>query len=592
MTTLTDLRQLALTNSGYNPSLDSATVSTLATAVVGTSVYATVNDLPNSNNDSGDQALVQSNDRYYIWTDSSWRPAGLINRSPVISLSPASSIPRYNIDSTGAAFTITLSAVDSEGFPVTILSALTDSNFDAVATVSQDSSVFTFDAQDSAISNSLTGSGIATFRATDGVNISSISPKFYLTYKPFDSEIIQYRIEGETTRGFGQSTGISGDGNYVITNAKHYDLNITNDGAFWIWKRIGENWIREVGPLGVTPANTNQYLGNTFQGNNSLALNYDGTYAVVGVSNSSASVTTGGAAYIFTRSGSTWTQQAQITASNAATNDRFGASVDISSDGLYVIVAAEGKDSGVTDGGTVYIFKRTGTSWAEQAVIANPSPVNTYDQFGNGVSISDDGTYAIIGVWRDDEGVNDGGSAYIYKRTGTSWAQEDLLTASDQQASDNFGGSVSISGDGNYAVVGAPREDGGSGDPFSKAGQAYVFIRSGSTWTEQAILSSPSAAANSEFGHSVSINKDGSTIVVGEPFVTVSGISNSGRQTVFSRSGSSWTETTHMVSSTPVANSGHGRRISISDDGRTFAVGGYDQYGPGYFFIYDSPVGD
>ena len=99
MTTLTDLRQLALTNSGYNPSLDSATVDTLATAVVGTSVYATINDLPNSNNDSGDQALVQSNDRYYIWTDSSWRAAGLINRSPVISLSPASSAVRSSAPS-------------------------------------------------------------------------------------------------------------------------------------------------------------------------------------------------------------------------------------------------------------------------------------------------------------------------------------------------------------------------------------------------------------------------------------------------------------------------------------------------------------
>jgi len=530
MTTLTDLRQLALTNSGYNPALDSATVSTLATAIVGTSVYATINDLPNSNNDSGDQALVQSNDRYYIWTDSSWRAAGLINRSPVISLSPTSSIPRYNIDSTGAAFTITLSAVDSEGFPVTILSALTDSNFDAIATVSQDSSVFTFDAQDSAISNSLTGSGIATFRATDGVNISSVSPKFYLTYKPFDSEIIEHKINGQSSRGFGESVGISGDGNYLMTNARYYDLNYTDDGAFWIFRKDGEFWVDVTGPLGVAPSANNKQLGFTNFGGPSLALNYDGTYAVIG----SYVAQIGGAAYIFTRSGSTWTQQAQITPSDGQGSDRFGQATDISADGLYVIV----------------------------------------------------------GAYLEDTGLGSDGSAYIFKRTGTSWAQEDQLLASDAQATDRFGYGVSISGDGNYAVVGAYGEDGGAGDPVSNAGAAYVFVRSGSTWTQQARLNKTDSVAGDSFGYSVSINKDGSTIVVGEPYREVNGIANVGRQTIFNRSGSSWTETAEIVSSTPVASANHGARVSISDDGRTFAAGGYAIFGPGYFLAYEAPAGD
>ena len=98
--------------------------------------------------------------------------------------------------------------------------------------------------------------------------------------------------------------------------------------------------------------------------------------------------------------------------------------------------------------------------------------------------------------------------------------------------------------------------------------------------------------SGNNFGYSVSINKDGSTIVVGEPFRTVNGIPNSGRQTIFNRSGSSWTETAEIVSSTPVASSGHGRRVSISDDGRTYAAGGYAIYGPGYFLVYEAPAGD
>jgi len=587
MTTLTNLRQLALTNSGYNPGLDSATVSTLATAAIGTSVYATINDLPNSNNDSGDQALVQSNDRYYIWTDSSWRPAGLINRSPVISLSPASSIPRYNIDSTGAAFTITLSAVDSEGFPVTILSALTDSNFDAIATVSQDSSVFTFDAQDSAISNSLTGSGIATFRATDGVNISSVSPKFYLTYKPFDSTIIQHKIEGFSSVGFGENVNISGDGNYVMANARYYDLNYSDDGAFWIFKRNGEYWVREAGPLGVTPSAASKQLGYRAFGNPSLALNYDGTYAIIGSYNAQV----GGAAYIFTRSGSTWTQQAQITASDAQANDRFGSAADMSADGLYVIVGAYYEDFGGGEAGSAYIFTRSGSTWTQQAIIRNPTPVAT-DYFGGAVSISDDGTYAIISNYGDDQAAGGAGSAYIFKRTGTSWAQEAQLLASDVQASDGFSYSVSISGDGNYAAVGAIGEDGGAGDPVSNAGAVYVFVRSGSTWTEQARLNKTDSVSGDGFGRSVSINKDGSTLAVGEPYREVNGVNNVGRMTIFNRSGSSWTETAEMVSSTPANNANHGSTISISDDGRTFAAGGYPIYGPGYFLTYEAPAGD
>jgi len=589
MTTLTNLRQLALTNSGYNPALDSASVSTLATAAIGTSVYATINDLPNSNNDSGDQALVQSNDRYYIWTDSSWRPAGLINRSPVISLSPASSIPRYNIDSTGASFTITLSTVDSEGFPVTILSALTDSNFDAVATVSQDSSVFTFDAQDSAISNSLTGSGIATFRATDGINISSVSPQFYLTYEPFDDDdaIIEHKISGPGS-GFGESVGISGDGNYAITNARYFDLDYTDDGAFFVYKKNGKFWNRELGPAGVAPTATNKQLGYTNSGGPSLALNYDGTYAVIGSYNAQV----GGAAYIFVRSGSTWTQQAQITASDAAGSDRFGTATDISADGLYVIVGAYLEDTGLGSDGSAYIFKRTGTSWAQEAIIRNPGPTAISEYFGTAVSISDDGTRAIISAMDDNDAATDAGTAYIFKRTGTSWAQEDQLLASDAQASDRFGIGASISGDGNYAVVGAYQEDGGAGDPTSNVGAVYVFVRSGSTWTQQARLNKTDSVSGNGFGYSVSINKDGSTIVVGEPFRTVNGVSNSGRQTVFNRSGSSWTETAETVSSTPASSAGHGRRVSISDDGRTFAVGGYAIFGPGYFFIYEAPAGD
>ena len=131
-----------------------------------------------------------------------------------------------------------------------------------------------------------------------------------------------------------------------------------------------------------------------------------------------------------------------------------------------------------------------------------------YDYFGISVSISSDGNTAIVGAYFDDDKGSGSGSAYIYTRSGGTWSQQAKLIASDGASGDYFGRSVSISSDGNTAIVGAYFDD-------NKRGSAYIYTRSGGTWTQQAKLLASDGASYDYFGVSVSISSDGNTAIVG-----------------------------------------------------------------------------
>ena len=197
-------------------------------------------------------------------------------------------------------------------------------------------------------------------------------------------------------------------------------------------------------------------------------------------------------------------KQQKILANDKQANDLFGNSVSISGD--YAIVGAPYEDAGGSDAGAAYIFKRdTNTgSWSQQAKIqANDKKAN--DQFGDSVSIA--GDYAIVGAYQEDTGGSDAGAAYIFKRDTTtdSWPQQAKILATDKAASDNFGISVSISGD--YAIVGALNEDAGMSN-ISNAGAAYIFKRSGTTWSQQVKILANDKQVGDKFGVRVSLSGD------------------------------------------------------------------------------------
>jgi len=261
--------------------------------------------------------------------------------------------------------------------------------------------------------------------------------------------------------------------------------------------------------------------------------------------------------------------QAELVHPSPAASDWFGHSVSISGDGLYALIGAYGDDTGATDAGSAQVFKRTGTSWAWQAELVHPSPASS-DNFGASVSISGDGLYALVGVRYDDTGGTDAGSAQVFKRTGTSWAWQAELVHPSPASSDYFSWSVSISGDGLYALVGVYLDDtGGSG-----AGSAQVYVRAGTSWAWQAELVHPSPASSDNFGYSVSISGDGLYALVGA-YGDDTGGSNAGSAQVYVRAGTSWAWQAELVHPTPAGNDYFGRSVSISGDGLYALVGAY-----------------
>ena len=168
-------------------------------------------------------------------------------------------------------------------------------------------------------------------------------------------------------------------------------------------------------------------------------------------------------------------EQAKLTAADAAAGDRFGWSVSM--DGDYAVVGAYNDDDRGTNSGAAYIFKRDGTTWTQQAKFT-AADAAAEDQFGWSVCLN--GDYAVVGANCDDDLGNNSGSAYIFKRVGTTWSQAAKLTATDVAAGDRFGFSVSINGD--YALAGAFQND----DHGTDSGSAYIFKRNGTTWSQQA----------------------------------------------------------------------------------------------------------
>ena len=288
--------------------------------------------------------------------------------------------------------------------------------------------------------------------------------------------------DGETGDMFGASVSIHGD--YALIGALWDDDQGSNSGSAYIFKRDGNNWIQQA-KLIANDGKAGDNFGVSVSIHNNYALigaSYDGVQG--GPSNS-------GSAYVFKRDGNAWTQQEKITANDAATSDEFGNSVSIYDE--YAIVGSHKDDS---ETGSAYIFKRNVDNWVQQSKLtANDAAVNDY--FGTSVSI--DGNYALIGAILDDDLGSNSGSAYIFKRDGDDWIQHAKLTADGGASDDNFGTSVSI--DNEYAIIGS------DGD-LSRQGSAYIFKRDGSTWSQLSKLTAADGSAVDDFGTSVSISGD------------------------------------------------------------------------------------
>ncbi|MBK7976643.1 MAG: FG-GAP repeat protein [Deltaproteobacteria bacterium] len=288
----------------------------------------------------------------------------------------------------------------------------------------------------------------------------------------------------------------------------------------------------------------------------SVALS--GDLLLVGAVRDDDKGTDSGSAYLYTKTGATWTLTQKLTASDGAAGDRFGVSVAIQ--GYTLVVGAYNDDDFGGDSGAAYVFQWNGASWIQVAKIRASDGAGG-DLFGGSVAL--DGDYIVVGAPKEDAKGTSSGSAYVFVRSsGYIWSQQAKIFASDGASNDLLGYSVSISGD--TALLGAAYKNGAG----SYSGAAYVFTRSGTTWSQQAKLTASDAAANDSFGNSVSVY--GNTAVIGA-FGDDTGVSNGGSAYVFTRSGSSWSQQAKLTASDGAASDNYGTWVSI--DGNILAVG-------------------
>jgi len=314
-------------------------------------------------------------------------------------------------------------------------------------------------------------------------------------------------------------------------------------------------WIQQGSKL--FPGNS---IGSTIYHGYSVALSSDGNTAIVGGIGDDANA---GAAWIYTRSGGgIWTVAAKLVGFGAIGKASQGFSVALSADGNTAIVGGIGDN---TNAGAVWIFKRTGSSWAQQGLkLVGTGAVGNAQQ-GVAVSLSADGNTAIVGGNRDN---NFAGAVWVFTRSNNGvWSQQgSKLVVTNAIGNSRFGISVDLSSDGNTAIIGGHTDN-------ANAGATWIFTRSGNTWTAQTKLSGAGAIGSARFGRSVSISSDGNTAIIGG----YEDDAAQGAVWVYTRSGSTWTQQGNkLVGTGATGNASQGFSISLSADGNTAVVGGID----------------
>ncbi len=293
------------------------------------------------------------------------------------------------------------------------------------------------------------------------------------------------------------------------------------------------------------------------------AVAIDGTTALVGAGLAQiGSVLNQGSAYVYVRSGDTWGNQQKLLAPDGAYNARFGIAVALSGD--TAIIGADHDVNGSAQG-SAYIFVRNGTTWTQQQKLYDAAG-SSFDRFARAVAIQ--GDTALVGA--PDAGFS--GAAYVYTRTGTTWTLQQKLTNPTAYA---LGFSVALSGD--TAVLGATSAD-------STVGAVYVFVRSGTTWTEQQKLVASDGVSGDYFGGAVAV--DGDTAIGATDLSS----SYQGAAYVFVRNGTSWTEQQKLVGSNGAAGDDFGRNVALVGDraligADSHAVGAYPDQGAAYAFV-------
>jgi FG-GAP repeat len=380
------------------------------------------------------------------------------------------------------------------------------------------------------------------------LRVDARGARYPLRIDPFLQQGEELTGAGEIGEGkFGYSMALSENGNTALIGAPSDNGKLTRGiGAVWVFTRTGETWTQQGEKLTAR--------GEVGEGDfgESVALSADGNTALIGAPQDEAGDGDTGAAWVFTRSGETWTQQGEkLTGAGEGYAD-FGKSVALSTNGDTALIGADANDQRV---GAAWVFTRSGETWTQQGEKLTGSGEIGEGEFGRSVALSGDGNTALIG------GSNGYGAAWVFTRSAETWTQQGKkLTGSGEVDAADFGESVALSYDGDSALIGGSRDDGAKG-------AVWAFTRSGETWTQNQKLTRPATEGEPKepfFGEYVALSANGEVALIG-------GVRGGVWQ--FTRSGESWIQAGEPRTNPNGDLGPYGERVALSADGTTALLG-------------------
>jgi hypothetical protein len=438
----------------------------------------------------------------------------------------------------------------------------------------------------------------------------------------------------DSNDAFGTGVAMSADGSTLAVSATGEASSATGiggsqasngaaqAGAVYVFVDTPAGWVQQAYIKG-----SNTESGDIF--GSAVALSGDGAMLAVGArrEDSSAAGVNGaegnglgssGAAYLFQRNGTVWTQAAYIKASNPDSGDQFGTSLALAADGRTLAVGADLEaggsfgingnqaSNGSEGSGAVYVFTELAGAWSQQAYI-KASNTDAFDYFGFELALSADGATLAVGAYHEDgasTGINGSqisnaafgsGAAYVFTRTGSAWSQQAYIKASNANENDQFGMRLALSADGNTLAVVSRFEDSNAvgvdgnqaNNSASDAGAVYVFVRNVATWAQQAYIKASNTDGNDQFGTGIALSADGNYLLAGATgerglSAGLEGVQADNSATVdlgaaylFQRSAGTWSQMRYIKAVLPAVSAGFSQEVTMSGDASTIAIGAW-----------------
>lgn len=391
--------------------------------------------------------------------------------------------------------------------------------------------------------------------------------------------------DGDNQDNFGTAARLDDTASTALVTAPgDENPNGSEGGSAYVYTHSGGSW-SEQAKLSATDGDSDDNFGTAG------ALSGDGQRAIVTAGGDEDPNGPGsGSAYVFSRANGSWTQQSKLIADDGDADDTFGSAVALDETGTTALIAASNDDDPYgSNSGSVYAFTLTENVWVQQAKI-NPTDGDPGDRFGASVALSDDGTTALIGAAEDASPGSEGqGSVYVYQSVSGGWTQQTKLTGDEGNSEDRFGGAVAIGNSGSTALIGAPGDVDANG---TEAGSMYLFTATGGTWSQQVKLAADDGDPLDEFGTTVSLTGDGTTALVSAPGDEDPNGPDAGSAYLFTRSEGTWSQYSKLVADNGDSDDGFGVSATLADGGAMALIGAprdEDLHGPtsGSAYVYD-----